>query len=124
MTDDPEAIEALFTVEAAAVGYKPGRAEANLQTAIAAASRAELLQPEDAGMIGAALVAARKLDRAEADTSTKGGYLVAQLLTPYREVLQALRLPTALSPAAAPAPATGPATSAEDWLRDAFGTAE
>src|SRR4051794_8721032 len=58
---------ALFSVAQAAAGYAPGRAERSLLSAIEAAKASSLLLPEDAGMVGAALVAARKLDRAEAD---------------------------------------------------------
>jgi hypothetical protein len=120
MSDD-----ALFSTAEADAGYRPGRVEAGLIQAIRAAEEAGTVVPEDRGMIGGALVAARKLDRADADPSPKAGYLVAQLLTPYRETLAALRLPAALAPVAPPAPvATESQTSTPDWLRDAFGTAE
>jgi hypothetical protein len=116
---------ALFSTAEADAGYRPGRTEAGLRAAIAAGEAAGTVVEEDRGMIGAALVAARKLDRADADPTPKAGYLVAQLLTPYRETLAALRLPAALAPIAPPAPAaTESQTGTPDWLRDAFGTPE
>jgi hypothetical protein len=52
-------------------------------------------------------------------------YAVAQLMRPYQDALNALRLPAALAPATPPPPDPGNGRqTAEDWLRDAFGTAE
>lgn len=107
---------------------EPGRAERGLRSALAAGAASGLLRQEDLGMIGAALVAARSLDDAERWAGTKGGgpYAVAALLSPYREVLQALRLPAALAPAEGGAP-SGPTdgqTGAPSWLSDHFGTPE
>jgi hypothetical protein len=98
--------------------------------ALAAGEEDGTLIAADAGLIGAALIAARALDRADKPLgagNVKDGYLVAQLLTPYRETLNALRLPVALTPATPPAPAPDAGngqTGTPDWLRDAFGTAE
>jgi hypothetical protein len=112
---------ALFGVPELVVDVgKVGRVEAGLSRAIAAAEADGRLVAEDAGLIGAALVAARALDVAE--RSAKPAYAVAALLAPYRDCLHALRLPAAIAPAP-PAPA-GPKSSGEapEWLRDAFGT--
>jgi hypothetical protein len=84
-----------------------------------------MMLEEDLGMIGAALVIARALDAAHAIGGKSGGYMAAQLATPYREMLTALRLPAPVAPM--PIPARGPAASAvdaPDWMRDAFGTPE
>lgn len=98
---------------------KVGRVEAGLARSIDAGEKAGTLVPEDAGLIGAALVAARALDVAE--RSSKPAYAVAALLTPYRECLAALRLPAAIAPAA-PRPPAGGAPDTPDSLRDLFGT--
>lgn len=102
-----------------------GRVEAGLQRALRAGHDAGTLVAEDAGMIGGALAAARALDGAEAIGGTKGGYLIAQLLTSYREALHSLRLPAQLTPATPPPPAaTERQDTTPEWLRDSFGTAE
>jgi hypothetical protein len=120
MTDDG----ALFGAEeVAALPHRAGAVEAGLAAAAEAAWAAGTLVAEDRGMLGAAMVAARKLDAADRMADKAGGYLVAQLLTPYRETLQALRLPAALSPVTAPPPA-GSQTDTPDWFSDAFGTPE
>lgn len=113
--------DALFDVPELAIDVgRVGRVEAGLARALAAASNAGTIMAEDAGLIGAALVAARALDVAE--RSAKPAYAVAALLAPYRECLHALRLPAAIAPAP-PAPA-GPKSSGEapEWFHDAFGT--
>jgi hypothetical protein len=116
--------DALFAADdVAALRHRPGVVEAGLTAAVEAAVAAGTLVAEDRGMIGAAMVAARKLDAADRMADKAGGYLVAQLLTPYRETLQALRLPAALAPVTAPPP-TGGQTDPADWLRDAFGAPE
>jgi len=100
---------------------KPGQAEEGLRRAIAAGWAAGTLVDEDAGLIGSALVGARALDAADRTPNAKTGYLVAALLTPYRETLAALRLPAAVTPSDPRAPAASQ-TDTPDWLRDAFGT--
>lgn len=116
--------DALFAAEDVAALHRPvGEVEVGLRSAVAAAWAAGTLVDEDRGLVGAAMVAARKLDAADRMSDKAGGYLVAQLLTPYRETLQALRLPTALAPASAPPPPDSH-TGTPDWLRDAFGSAE
>lgn len=100
-----------------------GPAEAGLVRAVAKGQETGLLVEEDLGMIGGALVVARALDAAHAIGGKSGGYMAAQLATPFREMLTALRLPAAV----APVPARGPAPASDDapdWLRDTFGTAE
>lgn len=121
--------DALFDVpELAADITKLGRAEAGLIRAVRAGEVSGTLIAVDAAAVGAALIAARALDRADKPLglgNVKDGYLVAQLLTPYREMLHSLRLPAALTPAAPPPPDPGNGQDqTPDWLRDAFGTAE
>jgi hypothetical protein len=98
-----------------------GQAEAGLWRAIRAGHEAGTLLPEDAGMIGAALVSARALDHADRHPNSKTGYLIAALTSPHREVLQALRLPAAVTPSDPRAPSSSQSDT-PDWLRDAFGT--
>jgi hypothetical protein len=97
-----------------------GRAESALLQALKAADH---LDDIDAGLVGAALVAARALDKAELQPGTKGGYLVAQLLKPYQEALAGLRLPAAMLPAGGPAgvPKPGVPDNVAQLLGDAFG---
>jgi len=99
-----------------------GRAEAGLVRALEQAEREGIITGLDGGGVGAALIAARKLDRADVSTASNAGYLVAQLMTPYREMLHALRLPAAIAPGGVPLPK--PAESGDgrpSWLRDEFG---
>lgn len=120
MTDDglfdvPELLEA--------APEHMGQAEAGLWRAIRAGNEAGTLLPEDAGMIGAALVSARALDHADRHPNSKTGYLIAALTSPHREVLQALRLPAALTPSD-PRPAGKSQTDLSELLGDAFGSPE
>jgi hypothetical protein len=121
----------LFDVAEVVAPARPGevgRAERGLRRALEAGAVSGVLREEDLGMIGAALVAARALDDAERWAGSKGGgpYAVAAVLTPYREVLQALRLPAATVPeeaGSAPVPPDGQGGT-PSWLGDAFGTPE
>jgi hypothetical protein len=102
-----------------------GRTELALLASIRAGQTAGTLVPEDAGLIAGALVAARALDAAEQGKPGEWRpqpYAVAALLTPYRETLQALRLPAAVEPTAAPPPAAGTPADASSLLGDLFGT--
>lgn len=102
-----------------------GQVEKMLTEAVQEAVKLQKLAKTDLGLLGGALAGARSLDVAMLLPSVKGGYLVAQLLTPYREVLQALGLPQAVSPADPDeAPAPNRPTEDGDWLGDHFGTAE
>ena len=114
--------EPLFGVEE--LRFDPerrGRAEAGLMAAVAAAETAGKLIPEDAGMIGAALVAARALDQAEKFSGPKTPYAIQAAMPSLIEALYALRLPVKAAPV--PAPSAGISqTDPADWLGDAFGT--
>jgi hypothetical protein len=115
--------DALFDVEELAVPARAGRAEAGLGAALKAAADAELILDVDAGLVAAALIAARALDRAEAMPDKSAVYAVAQLLPPYQKALHALRLPAEAAPVAGRVPA-GPATEGAggpSWLGDTFG---
>jgi hypothetical protein len=102
-----------------------GRVERGTRTAVDAGVAAGTLLPEDSGMIEAALLAARALDRAETLPDKSAVYAVAQLLRPYQDAMHSLRLPTALTPATPPAPEPSNSRSGlEELLRDSFGTAE
>lgn len=102
-----------------------GQVEAMLTEAVQAAVKVGKLAATDLGLLGGALAGARSLDVALRLPSIKGGYLVAQLLTPYREVCQALGLPQAVAPAD---PGESPAGNGQphdaSWLGEHFGTAE
>ena len=114
--------DALFDVpELLEVPHKIGRAEAGLMRALQAGRDAGLLMPEDSGLIGAALVGARQLDAIDGNPGMKTVYAYAAAATPYRETLQALRLPAAVMPSDPRAPASSQSDT-PDWLRDAFGT--
>lgn len=125
MTAEEETPEAgLFDVVELREQQKAGRAEAALHRALAAAAEDGRLQPVDAALAAAALVAARALDNADRVGGLKGGYLVAQSLTGYRETLHALRLPAATLAVPVPLPAEGH-TDLSGLLGDlgnAFGT--
>lgn len=109
---------ALFDVpELVADAGRAGPAEAGLRAAIAAASRPDrdgAVSELDAGLIGAAIVGARALDAAERQLrrDPKAGYLVAALLTPFREVCQAAGLPEPRESAGDTAPS---GSGAPDW---------
>jgi hypothetical protein len=116
----------LFDVDELLEARTPGRLgqyERMLQEAVKAATAAGKLGAVDLGMLGGALAGARSLDVAMALPSIKGGYLVAQLLTPYREVLQALGLPAPPDPGESQ-PAPVGQQDQTHWLSDHFGTAE
>jgi hypothetical protein len=122
-----EAQGGLFDVDEVLAERRPGelgRAEKMLAQAIRVAAENGALIREDLGMIGAALVAARALDNAERIGGLKGGYLVAQLQTPYRETLQALRLPAEVAPAEVPRNPAGDPADAADWLSADYGVPE
>ncbi len=119
MTDDDGA--ALFDVpELRLDAGRRGRCEAGLMRSLAAAEEAGKLIPEDAGMIGAALVAARALDQAEKFSGPKTPYAIQAAMPSYMEALHALRLPVKSAPVPAAAPQVAQADPA-DWLGDAFG---
>ena len=118
----------LFTLESAVPPGGIGRAEQGLEAAITAASH---LGARDSALVGGARVAARALDNAERIGGLKGGYLVAQLLRPYQDALEALALVDLVTgkgiqagagddgeePAAGPVPDGVPA-----WWGQEFGT--
>ena len=62
-----------------------------LESAIDAAREAGLLEALDEALVSIARANARALDSAEA-LGKKGGYLIANLTGPYREVLEQLRM--------------------------------
>src|SRR5205085_2749628 len=78
------------------------RAEAGLMKALQAAAADGSILELDAGLVSAALVAARALDRAEALADKSAVYAVAQLLPPYQKALHGLRLPAEVAPVGAP----------------------
>jgi hypothetical protein len=125
LDEDQPSMESLFPdLEAAPLpmGGRPGRVEAMLLRAIAKARDAGTLVDEDLGLIGGALAGAHALDLAERGGKGSGPYAVAALLTPYREVLQALRLPAEVAPAEQPRPPAGTQPDASSLLGDWFGT--
>ena len=99
------------------------RTEAGLLAALQAATRDSLIRDVDAGLVGAALVAARALDRAEALPDKTAVYAVAQLLPPYQKALHGLGLPLEPAPVGgARLPDAGQdADQAPSWL-GALGT--
>jgi hypothetical protein len=103
---------------------KRGRTEAGLMCALAAAEEAGKLIPEDAGMIGAALVAARALDQAEKFSGPKTPYAIQAAMPSYMEALHALRLPVRTAPVPAVAPPTSGQPDSAKWFRDVFGSPE
>jgi len=125
MTDhtNDDTAPALFDVAPSpAAPTGPGRVELELDKALKAAWERQTLIDEDRGLIGGALAAARAIDNAERIGGLKGGYLIAQALTPYREALHALRLPAAVNPAEQPRGAAAAPSAVPDWLGDQFGT--
>ena len=115
---------ALFGVDELHVDKRrAGRAEAGLMHALERAVEDGIVTDLDAGAVGAALIAARALDRAEGLPDKTAVYAIAQSLTPYREMLHALRLPTAIAPGGVPLPTTTDSqTGVPSWLSDEFGT--
>lgn len=128
MTADDDQAGLFGADELEALATSPGavgRVERLLRVALRAAAAAGVLIKEDLGLVGSALAGARALDAAERGGAKGGPYAVAALLTPYRETLQALRLPMALSPADSPAGlGTNSHTDVIDALSDEFGAAE
>lgn len=124
-TEDGEPLGALFDVDELLRARTPGalgQTERMLQEAVQEAARVGKLRKTDLGLLGGALAGARSLDVAMMLPSIKGGYLVAQLLTPYREVCQALGLPEPIAPAERAEPAPEGRQDGTDWLGDHFGT--
>lgn len=110
----------LFDVDELAASPRAGRTEAGLHKALEAAARDGVVVDLDGGLVAAALVAARALDRAEALPDKSAVYAVAQLLPPFQKALHGLRLPQELAPGMAgrlpdPTPAGDGAPS---WLGD------
>lgn len=101
-----------------------GQVERMLTEAVQEAVRIGKLAKTDLGLLGGALAGARSLDVAMSLPSIKGGYLVAQLLTPYRETCQALGLPRAVVPDDGEGPQVPGNGQPQDgdWLGDHFGT--
>jgi hypothetical protein len=117
MTDN-EAQEGLFTVHGMHVQGGVGRTEQLLERTVEWAEKAGHLTEEDGALVGAARVAARALDAAE-KLGGKSPYAVASVLTPYRELLAALRLPADSNGGK---PAGGIGAQAEEWMARNFGT--
>jgi hypothetical protein len=115
---------ALFDVDELHVDVtKAGQAEAGLAHALKHAADEGIVTDLDAGAVGAALVAARALDRADRLPDKSAVYAIAQSLTPYRELLHALRLPTAIAPGGVPLPTAAEGSpTVPTWLSDQFGT--
>lgn len=126
MTDDDVTADdgALFDVaELRLDPARRGRAEAGLMRALSAATS---LSAECAGMVGAALVAARALDQAEAYPGPKTPYAVQAVMPSLIDALQALGLPARVAPTQVhamevPEGAAESGNSAPDWLSDALG---
>lgn len=125
---------ALFDDEAALFGVQELRPEAGKGGRVEAGTLAALRKGEtdgvvidlDAGLAAAALATARRLDEADRIGSTygdlKAGYLFAQLVGPFRELMQALRLPAEVQPAEEPrGPQPGAGGTAPAWLDDLAG---
>lgn len=114
----------LFDVPELTALPNAGRAEAGLMLALREATRAELLQEVDGGLVAGALIAARALDSAETISSAKDrAYAVTALLPPYQKALHGLGIPLERAPAAGPAvPVPTPGGSDRpSWLSDEFG---
>lgn len=70
-----------------------GRHTAWLEEAITAATAEGVLVDADKGLLSAARAAAFGLDEAEKlTTAQKPGYVISQLLSPYRDILAELKL--------------------------------
>lgn len=87
----PEDQFALIPVAAAEDDSIGSRHVDMLETAIDAARESGILESIDEALISIARANARALDAAEA-MGKKGGYLIANLTGPYREVLTELRM--------------------------------
>lgn len=122
MTDDARE-PGLFEVEELVPLPNARRAEAGLYLALKAAERDGVIRDIDAGMVAAALMAARTLDRAEGLPDKTAVYAMAQALPPYQRILHGLRLPAEVAPVTAPPlPDAGKAGSdVPDWLSDGLG---
>lgn len=100
-----------------------GRVEAGTHRAIVEAESLGKLLPEHAGLVAAALAAARTLDRAERLPDKSAVYAVPQIMRPYQDAMHALGLPqevAAVPPAGARLPAESQGNRA-DWLSDELG---
>lgn len=122
MTEDT-APAALFEVEELERPLGNGRVEAGTHRAIVEAEKLGKLLPEHAGLVAAALAAARTLDRAERLPDKSAVYAVPQIMRPYQDAMHALGLPqeVAAVPAAGarlPAESQGQGAS---WLSDELG---
>lgn len=125
MPKDPGAGQGgLFDVPELAALPNAGRVEAGLHRALVEAEELALVRPEDAGLIGAALEAARAIDAAATIRDPKDrAYAVTALLPPYQRALHGLRIPAevaAVGTPRTPEPAPG-GGGAPEWLRDEFG---
>lgn len=99
------------------------RAEAGLMAALEKAAEDGSVLELDAGLVAAALIAARTLDRAEALPDKTAVYAVAQLLPPYQKALHGLRLPAEVAPVGTPR-LPEPADQGDgrpSWMDDSFG---
>lgn len=123
MSEDTAAQESLFDVPELERPLGNGRTEAGLHRALVVAAEAGRLQPEDAGLVAGALVAARALDRAEGLADKAAPYAVAQLLPQYQKALHGLRLPQEVAAVGGPpTPLPTPEGSgAADFLGELFG---
>lgn len=122
-TDDDDEGTLFGVDELVEDAHRAGPAEAGLRAALERARTDGIVTVLDAGAIGAALLAARALDRADRLPSKTAVYAIAQSLTPYRELLHALRLPAAIAPGGVPLPtADVDGSGVPSWLSDEFGT--
>lgn len=130
MTDDQVDDGALFGVDELHVdASKAGRVEAGCLHALRKGETQGVVIDLDAGLAAAALATARRLDEADRIGARygdlKAGYLYAQLIGPYRELMQALRLPAEVQPAEEPrTPQPSAGGDVPAWLRDLAGNAE
>lgn len=133
MTDDQVDDDgALFGVDELVVDVDAvGRCEAGTYAALRQGATDGVVMRLDAGLAAVALATARRLDEAErvgrmgGGVGLKAGYLYAQLVGPYRELMQALRLPAEVEPAEEPRlPAPTGDGSAPSWVHDLAGRAE
>jgi hypothetical protein len=118
-----EAQGGLFDVPELAPLPNARRAEAGLTKALEEAAASSIIGPTDAGLVAAALVAARALDGAEAIRDPKDrAYAVTALMPPLQRALHGLRIPSEVTPADVPpeVPAAS-ASGAASWLSDELG---
>lgn len=118
--DGEEAQLGLFDVDEKAPAGGKGRTEQLLDKAVAWGEVSGPLEQQDAGLVGGARVAARALDAAEGLGGKASVYAVSALLTPYRELLAALRLPAPVEGMAGKGAAIG--AEAQAWMAENFGT--